>query len=77
MNEKQQQWLNDKIEFMKKQIEANWPLTEEAWEQVAEYIEKVVNLSKGNAEVRTALLRVAEHYTIKEEQEKKCIRKAN
>lgn len=77
MNEKQQAWLNGKIEFMKKQIEENWPLNEDAWERVAEYIEKIVNLSKGNTEVRTALLRVAEHYTLKEEQEKKCIQKVN
>ena len=68
MNEKQQKWINGKIEFMKMRIETNWPLSDEQWDSVADYIEKVVNLSKGNAEVRSALFDVIEPYQIRAEE---------
>lgn len=62
MTEKQKQWLNNKLKFIQDNIEANWPLSDEQWNIVADTIEKIVNQSKGNQEVRKALHDLVELY---------------
>lgn len=62
MNEKQIDWTLNKCNELKDYMESHWPLSEEQWESVADYIEKVVNLAKGNEEVRSALFDLIEPY---------------
>lgn len=68
MDEKQKKWTQGKCDQLKKYIETNFPLTEEQWESVSEYISKVVDLSKGNTEVRSALFDTVEPYQKKAEE---------
>lgn len=71
MDAKQKEWTQKKCDQLKEYIEKNFPLSEEQWESVAEFIDKVVSLAKGNTEVRSALFDVAEPYQKKAE-ELKC-----
>ena len=68
MDAKQQEWTQKKCGQLKEYIEKNFPLSEEQWESVAEFIGKVVSLSKGNAEVRSALFDTVEPYQKKAEE---------
>lgn len=68
MDVKQQQWTQKKCDQIKEYIESNFPLAEEQWESVAEYIGKVVELAKGNTEVRDALFDTVEPYQKKAEE---------
>lgn len=68
MDVKQQEWTQKKCDQLKEYIEKNFPLSEEQWESVAEYIGKVVELAKGNAEVRSALFDTVEPYQKKAEE---------
>ena len=71
MNIKQQQWTQNKCEQLKTYLEQSFPLTQEQWESVADYITKIVDMAKGNAEVRKAFFDVVEQYEIKEREMKK------
>lgn len=62
MNDKQKAWTQSKCDELKHYMDQHWPLSDEQWKSVANYIEKVVNLSKGNTEVRNALFDVIEPY---------------
>jgi len=68
MDVKQQEWTQKKCDQLKEYIEKNFPLSEEQWESVAEYISKVVELAKGNTEVRSALFDTVEPYQKKVEE---------
>ena len=68
MDIKQQEWTQKKCDQLKEYIENNFPLSEEQWESVAEYISKVVELAKGNTEVRSALFDTVESYQKKAEE---------
>ena len=68
MNVKQQEWTQKKCDQLKEYIKSNFPLSEEQWESVSEYISKVVELSKGNTEVRSALFDTVEPYQKKAEE---------
>lgn len=70
MNDKQKAWTQSKCGELKQYMDQHWPLSDEQWQSVADYIEKVVNLSKGNTEVRNALFDVIEPYQIRAEKEK-------
>ncbi len=62
MNKKQQEWTKDKCDYLKQYLEKQNPLSEEQWDSVVDYIEKIVELAKGNEEVRSALFDVIEFY---------------
>lgn len=62
MNEEQKKWTQSKCSDLKQYMDQHLPLSEEQWESVAEYISKVVDLAKGNVEVRNALFDVIEPY---------------
>lgn len=62
MNEEQKKWTQSKCDGLKQYMDQYLPLSEEQWESVADYIEKVVNLAKGNTEVRSALFDLIEPY---------------
>lgn len=68
MNDKQRQWTQSKCDELKRYMDQHFPLSDEQWESVADYIEKVVNLAKGNVEVRSALFDVVEIYQRKSEE---------
>ena len=68
MDVKQQEWTQKKCDQLKEYIEKNFPLSEEQWESVAECISKVVELAKGNTEVRSALFDTVEPYQKKAEE---------
>lgn len=68
MDVKQQEWTQKKCDQLKEYIGKNFPLSEEQWESVAEYIGKVVELAKGNTEVRGALFDTVEPYQKKAEE---------
>lgn len=69
MNDKQKAWTQSKCDGLKQYIDQYSPLSEEQWESVADYIEKVVSLSKDNAEVRNALFDTIEPYQKRAEKE--------
>lgn len=62
MNDKQKEWAQSKRSDLKQYMDQHFPLSDEQWESVAEYIAKVVDLAKGNAEVRDSLFDVIEPY---------------
>ena len=63
MNDKQKAWTQSKCDGLKQYIDQYSPLSEEQWESVADYIEKVVSLAKGHEEeVRNALFDTIEPY---------------
>lgn len=62
MNEEQKKWTQSKCDGLKQYMDQHFPLSDEQWESVADYIEKVVNLAKGNTEVRSALFDLIEPY---------------
>lgn len=70
MNEAQKKWTEEKCNNLQEYFNQHWPLSDAQWESVADYIEKVVNLAKGNAEVRSALFDVVEVYQRKAEEMK-------
>lgn len=68
MNSEQQKWTADKCNQLKQYINQYFPLSDEQWESVADYIAKIVDLAKGNAEVRTALFDTVGPYQKKSEE---------
>lgn len=62
MNEEQKKWTQSKCDSLKTYIEQYFPLSDEQWESVANYITKIVALAKGSAEVRSALFDTIEPY---------------
>lgn len=62
MNEKQQEWTKDKCNRLKQYLEQENPASDEQWDSVVDYIEKIVKLAKGNTEVRSALFDVIDSY---------------
>lgn len=68
MDEKQKEWTQKKCDQLKEYIENHFPLSEQQWESVAEFIDKVVSLAKGNVEVRSALFDTVEPYQKKAEE---------
>ena len=62
MNEKQLAWTQSKCSELKQYMDQHFPLSDAQWESVANYIENIVNLSKGNKEVRAALFDLIEPY---------------
>lgn len=68
MNEKQIEWTLNKCNVLIEYMEDNFPLSDEQWESVAEFIGKVVSLAKGNTEVRSALFDTVEPYQKKAEE---------
>ena len=68
MNDKQKAWTQSKCGELEQYIDNHFPLSDEQWQSVADYIEKVVGLSKGNAEVRSALFDTIEQYQKKAEE---------
>ena len=68
MNEKQMAWTKSKCNELKQYIDKHFPLSDEQWESVVNYIEKIVNLSKGSIEVRAALFDLVEPYQKKAEE---------
>lgn len=71
MNEKQIEWTLKKCNELKDYMEGHWPLSDEQWVSVANYIETVVNLAKGNEEVRNALFDLIEPYQKQAEKEQR------
>ncbi len=67
MDDKQKAWTQSKCDELKQYVDRHWPLSDEQWDSVAEYIEKVVNLSKGNDEVRNAFFDLIQPYQRKAE----------
>ena len=68
MNEKQQRWTQNKCDRLNNYIKNKFPLSKEQWESVADYIDKIVEMSKGNSEVRSALFDTVEPYQRKAEE---------
>lgn len=68
MNEKQKVWTQSKCNELKKYLDQHFPLSDEQWESVADYIGRVVELSKGNTEVRSTLFDTVEPYQRKAEE---------
>ena len=68
MDAKQQKWTRDKCDQLRQYIDNYFPLSEEQWESVGNYIEKIVELAKGNKEVRSALFDTVELYQKKAEE---------
>ena len=68
MDVKQQEWMQKKCGQLKEYMENSFPLSDEQWESVAEFIDKVVSLAKGNKEVRSALFDTVEPYQKKAEE---------
>lgn len=66
MNEKQIKWTKSKCGELEKYIKNHFPLSDEQWESVTDYVKKVVDMSNENAEVRAALFDVIEIYDRKE-----------
>ena len=62
MNEKQKEWTNRHCNELKIYLEQFSVLTDRQNEAVSGYIDVIVSLSKGNAEVRDALFDVFEEY---------------
>ena len=71
MNEKQIEWTLDRCNELKDYMESHWPLSEKQWESVDKYIAEVVDLAKGNEEVRNALFDMVEPYQKQAEKELK------
>ena len=68
MDKKQQAWTQKKCGQLKEYIENHFPLSDEQWESVADFISKVVELAKGNTKVRDALFDTVEPYQKKAEE---------
>ena len=51
MNNEQIRWTQSKCDMLRQYLDQHFPLTDEQWESVANYIEKIVDLSKGNPDV--------------------------
>lgn len=68
MDAKQQKWTRDKCDQLRQYIENYFPLSEKQWESVENYIDKIVELAKGNKEVRSALFDTVEPYQKKAEE---------
>lgn len=71
MTEAQQKWVDKRISELKSTIERKWPLSQSDWNSLADTIAKIVDMAKGNSEVRKALFDVVEQYEIKEREMKK------
>ena len=69
MNNKQIDWTLNRCNELKDYMESRWPLSEKQWESVSDYIEKVVDMAKGNAEVRNTLFDLVEAYQKQAERE--------
>ena len=68
MNDKQIEWTLNKCDELKNYMESRWPVSEAQRSEVVDYIGKVVELSKGNAEVRNTLFDLVEAYQKKAEE---------
>lgn len=71
MTEAQQKWVDKRILELKSTIERKWPLSQSDWNSLADTIAKIVDMAKGNAEVRRALFDFIEPYQKKAEEEMK------
>lgn len=68
MNNEQKSWTQSKCDELKQYIDQHFPLSEAQWDSVADYIKKIVDLAKGNGEVRGMLFDLIEPYQRKAEE---------
>lgn len=62
MNEKQKNWIENHCNELKTYLSSHVNLTDNEFAAAVGYVEVVVSLAKGNAEVRSALFDVLEEF---------------
>ena len=60
--------FNNIIEEMKKEIEDNWPLTDEQWDKIIEKVTRITEFSSDNPSVTEKLVNFLETYSEKEKE---------
>lgn len=66
--DEQEQCIDDIIEEMKKEIEDNWPLTDEQWDKIIEKVTRITEFSSDNPLVTEKLVNFLETYSEKEKE---------
>lgn len=68
MNDEQKKWAQARCNELKQYIDKNFPLADEQWQSVINYIAEIVKLSKENKEIQNMLFDLVDVYQAKEKE---------
>ena len=74
LSEAQEKWIKNKENQLTQLIQNNWPLSDDGWTFVADFLTKTMTLARDNEEIRKRLLDILEFYD-KKDKEEKCQKK--
>lgn len=74
LSETQEKWIKNKENQLTQLIQNNWPLSDDDWAFVADFLTKTMTLARDNEEIRKRLLDILEFYD-KKDKEEKCQKK--
>lgn len=70
LSEAQEKWIKNKENQLTQLIQNNWPLSDDDWTFVADFLTKTMTLARDNEEIRKRLLDILEFYDKKDKEEK-------
>ena len=71
LSETQEKWIKNKENQLTQLIQNNWPLSDDDWTFVADFLSKTMTLARDNKEIRKRLLDILEFYDKKDKAEKR------